>query len=87
MWFSALVSMATQLSQKGFIPYICNMVVHGVSALGFESWLPSFMIVTLIYFYSHYLFASGTAHIGKMLWRKSMRVSAHDRTRQCVALH
>ena len=30
------------------------------------AWQPAFLIVVLLYFYSHYLFASGAAHIGAM---------------------
>ena len=30
------------------------------------SWQSSFGIIVLLYFYSHYLFASGAAHIGAM---------------------
>ena len=30
------------------------------------AWQPAFLAITLIYFYSHYLFASGAAHIGAM---------------------
>jgi len=29
-------------------------------------WQPAFLITSLLYFYSHYLFASGAAHIGAM---------------------
>ena len=30
------------------------------------AWQPAFLVVVLLYFYSHYLFASGAAHIGAM---------------------
>ena len=30
------------------------------------SWQAAFGVITLLYFYSHYLFASGAAHIGAM---------------------
>ena len=36
-----------------------------VSGFGL-SWQASFGVITLLYFYSHYLFASGAAHIGAM---------------------
>jgi len=36
-----------------------------VSSLGL-AWQPAFLIVVLLYFYSHYFFASGAAHIGAM---------------------
>lgn len=36
-----------------------------IGGLGLQ-WQASFTIITLLYFYSHYLFASGAAHIGAM---------------------
>ena len=36
-----------------------------VSGFGL-SWQAAFGVITLLYFYSHYLFASGAAHIGAM---------------------
>lgn len=36
-----------------------------VGGLGLP-WQPAFLILTLLYFYSHYFFASGAAHIGAM---------------------
>jgi len=40
-------------------------VVQVVGSFGL-SWQASFGVITLLYFYSHYLFASGAAHIGAM---------------------
>ena len=40
-------------------------VVGLIGGLGLQ-WQASFAIITLLYFYSHYLFASGAAHIGAM---------------------
>lgn len=40
-------------------------VVGLIGGLGLQ-WQASFGIITLLYFYSHYLFASGAAHIGAM---------------------
>ena len=40
-------------------------VVNIVSSYGL-AWQSSFGIIVLLYFYSHYLFASGAAHIGAM---------------------
>jgi DASS family divalent anion:Na+ symporter len=30
------------------------------------AWLPAFLVISLIYFYSHYFFAGNTAHISSM---------------------
>ena len=43
----------------------CMQVVNVVSSYGLP-WQNSFAIIVLLYFYSHYLFASGAAHIGAM---------------------
>jgi|TARA_B110000003_G_scaffold204937_1_gene203776 anion transporter len=65
VWFAALIAMAGYLNTYGLIPAFSKGVVGVVSGLGL-AWQPAFVIVTLVYFYSHYLFASGAAHIGAM---------------------
>eukprot|EP00877_Chromochloris_zofingiensis_P014317 jgi/Chrzof1/9139/Cz03g37110.t1 len=64
-WFAALIAMAAYLNKFGFIPWFSNNVVNVVGGLGL-SWQPAFLIICLLYFYSHYFFASGAAHIGAM---------------------
>lgn len=62
-WFAALVMMASQLNELGFIAWLGE----GSSALvGNLPWQTAFLAVVLIYFFSHYLFASQTAHISAM---------------------
>jgi hypothetical protein len=51
--------------QFGFIPWFSSSVVDIVSGLGL-TWQPAFGIILVLYFYSHYFFASGAAHIGAM---------------------
>ncbi len=63
IWFSTLIMMATQLNTLGFTPWVSEQVVHVVGGM---SWLPAFIILALVYFYSHYFFASNTAHVGAM---------------------
>jgi len=63
VWFAALVMMATFLNSLGLIPWFSEMMggyVNGVA------WLPAFLVLSLVYFYSHYLFASNTAHVSAM---------------------
>ncbi len=63
VWFSALVMMASFLNSLGLIPWFSTLMggyVQGVA------WLPAFLILSLVYFYSHYLFASNTAHVSAM---------------------
>lgn len=52
-------------AQFGFIPWFSSSVVDIVSGLGL-TWQPAFGVILVLYFYSHYFFASGAAHIGAM---------------------
>eukprot|EP00892_Ulva_mutabilis_P002129 jgi/Ulvmu1/11917/UM081_0077.1 len=64
-WFAALIAMAAHLNKFGFIPWFSEKVVGIVGGLGLP-WTGSFAIIAVLYFYSHYMFASGAAHIGAM---------------------
>lgn len=64
-WFAALIAMASYLNKFGFIPWFSDKVVGVVGGLGL-SWQAAFGLVAVIYFYSHYFFASSAAHIGAM---------------------
>ena len=64
-WFAALIAMAAHLNKFGFIKWFSDSVVNVVGGLGL-SWQAAFGVVVALYFYSHYLFASGAAHIGAM---------------------
>ncbi len=63
VWFAALVMMATQLNQLGFIPWFSETM--GEMVAGYD-WQFAFLVLALVYFYSHYLFASNTAHVSAM---------------------
>lgn len=63
IWFSALVMMATFLNSLGLIPWFSKWMGEVVGGSG---WLAAFLILSLAYFYSHYLFASNTAHVSAM---------------------
>ncbi len=63
IWFATLIMMATQLNTLGLTPWVSEQVVHVVGGM---NWIPAFIILGLIYFYSHYFFASNTAHVGAM---------------------
>jgi divalent anion:Na+ symporter, DASS family len=63
VFFGVLVGMAAELNALGVIDWIGNSVAGSVDSL---PWLAAFAILTLVYFYSHYLFASNTAHIVAM---------------------
>ncbi|KAI7733082.1 hypothetical protein M8C21_033487 [Ambrosia artemisiifolia] len=64
-WFAALIAMAGYLNKYGLISWFSQTVVKFVGGLGLQ-WQASFGILVLLYFYSHYFFASGAAHIGAM---------------------
>jgi divalent anion:Na+ symporter, DASS family len=63
VWFAALVMMATFLNTLGLIPWFSDQISGLVSDI---SWVPAFLILSLVYFYSHYMFASNTAHVSSM---------------------
>jgi DASS family divalent anion:Na+ symporter len=63
IWLSALVMMASYLSKLGLIPWFSDRVAGLFKDVG---WLPAFLGLSLIYFYSHYFFASNTAHVSSM---------------------
>jgi DASS family divalent anion:Na+ symporter len=64
VWFSILIFMANQLSLKGgVIPWLQTSIK---SVIGGMSPVLVMAILVLVYFYSHYLFASGTAHVVAM---------------------
>lgn len=63
IWFATLVTLSTFLNKFGLTTWFSGWVVSNVS--GFE-WVFGFIIVSLIYFYTHYFFASSVAHIGAM---------------------
>ncbi|NIP60613.1 MAG: DASS family sodium-coupled anion symporter, partial [Gemmatimonadetes bacterium] len=63
IWFAVLVMMASQLGELGLLDWFSDRVS---GALAFDHWLPAFLTVSLIYFYSHYFFASNTAHVSAM---------------------
>lgn len=63
IWFSVLVMMAEQLNVSGVIPWFSKTMSSAVSGM---SWIAALVILSIVYFYSHYLFASGTAHVSAM---------------------
>jgi divalent anion:Na+ symporter, DASS family len=63
IWFAALVMMATYLGQFGLITWFTGRVAPVFAGVG---WLAGFLGLILVYFYSHYFFASLTAHVSAM---------------------
>jgi DASS family divalent anion:Na+ symporter len=63
IWFGGLVMMATGLNQLGFMKWVATSVAGSVAGL---AWLPALIVLVLVYFYSHYGFASVTAKVTAM---------------------
>ncbi|TSB47216.1 anion permease [Alkalicoccobacillus porphyridii] len=63
VWFSVLVMMAEYLNSLGMIPWFSEMMQGTVQGLG---WTYTLVILAIVYFYSHYFFASNTAHVSAM---------------------
>lgn len=64
-WMGSLIALADALSSSGFIKVVADMAGAAIQSAGM-SWLMAFIILVLIYVYSHYAFASVSAHIGAM---------------------
>lgn len=62
-WFATLIMFATYLGKFGFTTWISTSIASHLSGL---NWVVGFCLLAFVYFYSHYLFASNSAHIGAM---------------------
>ena len=63
IFFAVLVGMATHLATLGMTEWIGDRVASSVDSL---PWVAAFVVLTLVYWYVHYLFASNTAQITAM---------------------
>ncbi|WP_243383795.1 anion permease [Geothrix alkalitolerans] len=63
VWFAALVMMASFLNKLGMVPWFSKTMGGMVAGKG---WILAFLVLALVYFYSHYFFASNTAHVASM---------------------
>ncbi|MGI2328617.1 anion permease [Planococcus sp. YIM B11945] len=63
VWFAVLVMMATYLNELGMIPWFSELMQESASQL---SWTIALIVLAIVYFYSHYFFASNTAHVSAM---------------------
>jgi DASS family divalent anion:Na+ symporter len=60
IWYGGLVNMATAVGETGLTKLFANSVAGWTSGM---TWAAALAVILLIYFYSHYLFASITAHV------------------------
>ena len=60
IWYGGLVNMATAIGESGLTKLFANAVASHTTGM---TWMSALAILLLIYFYSHYFFASITAHV------------------------
>lgn len=63
IWMGSLIALANALNKLGVIPWFAKIV--GV-ALGGIAWPTALTILCLFYFFSHYFFASMSAHVSAL---------------------
>lgn len=63
VWFAVLFMMASALNAYGMIAWASEKIS---TSLGDIDWPVALVILVVVYFFSHYLFASATAHISAM---------------------
>ncbi|MDR2236434.1 MAG: anion permease [Chryseobacterium sp.] len=63
VWFAVLVMMASSLNELGFIGWFSDLIKVKIGGL---SWQVAFPVIIVVYFFSHYIFASATAHVAAM---------------------
>ena len=63
VWFAVLVMMASSLNELGFIKWFSDLIK---GELGGMDWHYAFPLIVAVYFFSHYIFASATAHVAAM---------------------
>lgn len=64
VWFATLITLADGLNQTGFVKWGAGLAAHhlsGVSPVGVA------VVLVTVFYFSHYLFASGVAHVTAML--------------------
>ncbi|MQT59175.1 DASS family sodium-coupled anion symporter [Pseudomonas sp. FSL R10-0399] len=66
IWFGALVMMAGQLNQLGVIAWFSGTMRDIIAETGM-GWQGASALLVLVFLYSHYFFASTTAHITAMM--------------------
>lgn len=63
LWMGGIVGLADSLNKVGFIPWFAKSVT---AMLGGVSWVPTLAVLFIVYMYSHYAFASLSAHATAM---------------------
>lgn len=63
IWFGALLTIASNLNKLGVIKHFSNLIFFYIPNI---HWKLILLLLSLIYFYSHYFFASTIAHVSAM---------------------
>lgn len=63
MWMGILIMMASEMQNLGVIGWFTDQVVQYVPSV---AWHWQLLMLAMIYYYSHYFFASITAHVSSM---------------------
>ncbi len=66
IWFGALVMLANELNKQGVVSWFSGGLNNMILASG-VGWEWAVVILVLVFVFSHYLFASTTAHVSAML--------------------
>ncbi|MFO7706108.1 MAG: DASS family sodium-coupled anion symporter [Halopseudomonas sp.] len=66
LWFGALIMMASQLNETGLIAWFSANMRDWISMMGL-GWAGASALLVLTFLYTHYFFASTTAHITAMM--------------------
>lgn len=66
VWFGALVMMASQLNKLGVIAWFSHTMENVIATAGM-GWPAGAALLVIVFLYSHYFFASTTAHITAMM--------------------
>lgn len=64
-WFAILVSMSAMLNKLGIVAWLASSISSKISAAGLSGG-SSFLVLLLVYTFSHYAFASQVAHISAL---------------------
>ncbi|MCC5900776.1 MAG: DASS family sodium-coupled anion symporter [Halomonas sp.] len=66
LWFGALIMMASQLNETGLIGWFSTNIRDWITVMGI-GWASASALLVLAFLYTHYFFASTTAHITAMM--------------------
>ncbi|CAE8645913.1 unnamed protein product, partial [Polarella glacialis] len=64
-WFAILVSMSAMLNKLGIVTWLAASISAKISAAGLSGG-PAFLVLLLVYVFSHYAFASQVAHLSAL---------------------